>query len=308
VSADTTKNTAAANSELPDEDALAAFATNAFGSGRRRKRGGDTGKKEPAAAAAQPSVVGERQPETAVPPQPAQETPEPEPAKPEPTVVVPAPALAPIPPAAQVPPRGPNRQHDAPEESSPAVPGGEHTQVAVRAVEAPAPAAHRPVPLAYRADVPIDQVQVPALGPAGARATQCTVMISQNVRDRFAHYQLSKKMAGDREPSNALVVRRAFLHCKRNDLFGKLLSDVYQQNNAVDDEDYDEDGMLGEVVGRRAVRGRLKDSGQQSFRPSEQELVTYDAYSQAYGFPSRSDFLNAVLDEFLPQLPSGRRK
>jgi hypothetical protein len=134
-------------------------------------------------------------------------------------------------------------------------------------------------------------------------------MVSQNVRDRFAYYQLSKKMAGDKEPSNALVVRRAFLHAKRGDLFAKLLTDVYQQQNAVDDEDYDEDGMLGEVVGRRAVRGRLKDSGQQSFRPSEQELATYDAYSQAYGFPSRSDFLTAVLDEFLPQLPaSGRRR
>jgi len=152
------------------------------------------------------------------------------------------------------------------------------------------------------------KVRIPNLGPAGARATQCTIMASQNVRERFAHYQLAKKMAGEKEPSNALVVRRAFLYCKRGSLFTKLLRDVYQQQNAVDDEDYDEDGFLGEVVGRRAVRGRLKDSGQQSFRPSEQELANYDAFTQAYGFPSRSDFLNAVLDEFLPQLPSGRRK
>lgn len=316
MSADsTTKNTPAANSELPDEDALAAFATNAFGNGgRRRKRGQDTEKTEPVTTPPQAVPVEERQPEpAAAPPQVQEKTPEPEPAaSPEPDPVTQKPAAAvpaptPAPQAGPVPPRGPNRQ-TAPE-TPPAPAAGEHTQVAVRAVEAPAPAAHRPVPLAYRADVQIDQVPVPNLGPAGARATQCTIMISQNVRDRFAHYQLSKKMAGEREPSNALVVRRAFLYCKRNDLFGKLLGDVYQQNNAVDEEDYDEDGMLGEVVGRRAVRGRLKDSGQQSFRPSEQELANYDAFTQAYGFPSRSDFLGAVLDEFLPQLPaSGRRR
>lgn len=297
----------AANSQLPDEDALAAFATGAFGNGRRRRRNEDTGKKEPTSSA-QDSSVEEPQTEPVAAPKPAREqTPEPEPvpepAAPKSAAAVPGPA--PVPQADQVPPRGPSRQA-APDPSPTVV---EHTQVAVRAVAAPESAVHRPVPLAYRADVHIDQVQVPNLGPAGARATQCTIMVSQNVRDRFAHYQLSKKMAGEREPANALVVRRAFLHCKRHNLFGKILGDVYQQHNAVDDEDYDEDGMLGEVVGRRAVRGRLKDSGQQSFRPSEQELANYDAFTEAYGFPSRSDFLGAVLDEFLPQLPaSGRRR
>lgn len=303
-----TKKTAAANSELPDEDALAAFAPKAFDS-RRRRRGEGAGKKEPATAAPLANVAGERQSEAVAVPEPAQEILDPglkpEPAQAEPVAVVPAPA--PAPQVDQVPPRGPNRQ-PAPEQPSPAAPDSEHTQVAVRAVEAPATASRRPVPLAYRADVQIDQVPVPNLGPAGARATQCTIMIGQNVRDRFAHYQLSKKMAGEREPSNALVVRRAFLYCKRHNLFGKLVGDVYQQQNAVDEEDYDEDGMLGEVVGRRAVRGRLKDSGQQSFRPSEQELANYDAFTQTYGFPSRSDFLGAVLDEFLPQLPASSRR
>jgi hypothetical protein len=280
------------NSELPDQEALAAFATSALGTGRRRRRGqavdDSTGTPSPAADDNAPKEQEKEEPRTAPVPQP--ERPRPEPASP--AAAVPTPTQA---PEAETP--GPPRTEQAP----PSVPGGE---VDVRPLAVPT--TRTPIPPGLQGGT--IEVRIPALGPAGARATQCTVMVSSSVRDRFAHYQLAKKMAGDKEPSNALVVRRAFLYCKRQDLFGKLLTDVYQQHNAVEDEDYDEDGMLGEVIGRRAVRGRLKDSGQQSFRPSEQELVTYDAYSQAYGFPSRSDFLNAVLDEFLPQLPAGRRR
>jgi len=274
------------NSTLPDGDALAAFANSALGGGRRRRRPqtADTG-----SADAKPKETGE----TAAPapaPQPTAAQEQQEPAQ----AAVPTPTRAPE--AEQTPAP---REEPAP----PAATGG--GEVAVRAVAVPMTRTSMPPGLQGG---PVE-VRVPALGPSGARATQCTIMISQSVRDRFAHYQLAKKMAGDKEPSNALVVRRAFLYCRRADVFGKLLADVYQQHNAVDEEDYDEDGLLGEVIDRRVVRGRIKDSGQQSFRPSEQELATYDAYSQAYGFPSRSDFLGAVLDEFLPQLPaSGRRK
>lgn len=282
------------NSTLPDGDALAAFANSALGGGRRRRR--------PQAAETSVDAKPKETGKTAAP-------------EPAPAVVEEAPAPAPEPSAAQeqqepaqaavpTPARAPEaEQTPAPrEEPAPATGGGE---VAVRAVAVPMTRTSMPPGLQGG---PVE-VRVPALGPSGARATQCTIMISQSVRDRFAHYQLAKKMAGDKEPSNALVVRRAFLYCRRADVFGKLLADVYQQHNAVDEEDYDEDGLLGEVIDRRVVRGRIKDSGQQSFRPSEQELATYDAYSQAYGFPSRSDFLGAVLDEFLPQLPaSGRRK
>ncbi|WP_328545420.1 hypothetical protein [Streptomyces europaeiscabiei] len=307
------------NAELPDQEALASFANSALGNRRRRR-----GQSNDAAAdtTASPTPPAETQPEeTASAPVPpvVEVPPGPGPARRvEPTqteeAVVPAPAPVPVveTPKTAAPPQKIERAQEQPEQAQQAQQeeqeGSGGQEVAVRAVAGP-PATHRPVPLAYRSDVQIDQVQVPSLGPAGARATQCTVMVSHSVRERFAHYQLSKKMAGDKEPSNALVVRRAFLYCKRNNLFGKVLADVYQQHNAVDEEDYDEDGMLGEVVGRRAVRGRLKDSGQQSFRPSEQELANYDAFCQAYGFPSRSDFLNAVLDEFLPQLPTaGRRR
>lgn len=301
------------NAELPDQDALASFANSALGS-RRRRRGQSN---DAVGATSSPTQPAETQPEeTASAPVPpvVEAPPGPGPARRvEPTqaeeAVVPAPAPVPVveTPKTVTPPPRTERAPERPEQAQQNEQEERGQEVAVRAVAGP-PATHRPVPLAYRSEVQIDQVQVPSLGPAGARATQCTVMVSHSVRERFAHYQLSKKMAGDKEPSNALVVRRAFLYCKRNNLFGKVLADVYQQHNAVDEEDYDEDGMLGEVVGRRAVRGRLKDSGQQSFRPSEQELANYDAFCQAYGFPSRSDFLNAVLDEFLPQLPTPSRR
>lgn len=279
------------NSELPDQDALAAFANSALGGGGRRRRNRSS-QEEPAAAAVGEEAVRAQE----VPP--GQETEQPAPVTPAPAeeakATVPSPAPAPETASAPSP-----RPVQGPREPRPS------TEVEVRAVTVPM--TRTPLPPGLQGGT--IEVQVPALGPVGARATQCTVMVSTAVRDRFAHYQLAKKMAGEKEPSNALVVRRAFLHVRRANLFGKLLADLYHQANAVDDEDYDEDGLLGDVVGRRTIRGRLKETGQQSFRPSEQELVTYDAYSQAYGFPSRSDFLDAVLDEFLPQLPaSGRRR
>ncbi|MEU3656489.1 hypothetical protein AB0E67_27510 [Streptomyces sp. NPDC032161] len=318
----------AVNDELPDQDALAAFAGAALGGGRRRRRNRDGQESQQP----KPDTAAVEEAEAQRDEQEEQPTPVPEPVRED--VPAPTPATASTADAGAVPvtvdraelpklsvpaPAASVEQPvaPAPEAETPAVPVPEPTgnrvpdnQVAVRQSPTAAPFAPRSLPTPYQSAVrDISEVQVPNLGPSGARATQCTIMVSQSVRDRFAHYQLSKKMAGEKEPANALVVRRAFLYCKRNDLFGKLLADVYQQNNAVDDEDYDEDGMLGEVVGRRAVRGRLKDSGQQSFRPSEQELANYDAFTQAYGFPSRSDFLSAVLGEFLPQLPSsGRRR
>lgn len=148
-------------------------------------------------------------------------------------------------------------------------------------------------------------VQIRNLGEPGQRATQCTIMVSTSVRDRFAHYQLTKKMEG-REPTNAIVVRRAVLHARKNDLFAQLLEKVRHRQQPVEDEDHDPDGLFGEVPGRRAERGRVKDSVQQSFRPSYQELEVIDTITAAYRFPSRSDFLDAALDAFLPPLPSGK--
>ncbi|MCZ4098042.1 hypothetical protein [Streptomyces sp. H39-C1] len=153
-------------------------------------------------------------------------------------------------------------------------------------------------------------VAVPSgsLGSPGEVATQCSIMISGGVRKRFAAYQLSRKLTTGHEPTNAIVVRRAVIHAKRQDLFAGLLEALRHQQQPAQDEDYDPEGMFGDVPARRTARGRVKDSVQQSFRPSLQELAVIDALTAGHGFPTRSDFLNAALDAFLPQLsePKGR--
>lgn len=205
-----------------------------------------------------------------------------------------------------------DRSDDAPAVEDDRAPAAEEAEsgtstkeLEVRALTVPAPLELLPPGLVKGGVV---EVRVPDLGRTGTDPTQCTIMISSNVRDRFSHYQLEKKMAGEPEPANAMVVRRAFLHARRHQLFGEILKNWYHQATAVDQEDYDEDGLLGEVVGRRSVRGRVRDSGQQSFRPSKQELATYDAFQTAYGFTDRSAFLEGVLDKFLPELPASRRR
>lgn len=283
-------NTTKVNSELPDEEALGAFAASAFAAPRRGRRNkqqagepsstektAEEGKEAPAPQAAPAPSAAPREEPAAPSPQPAS-APAPQPA---PQVAsIPAPAIPETPAAA--------------------------TQAQLEVRPSPQPPAHTPTPAV--APTAAGEVQIPNLGSSGSRATQCTIMVSTSVRDRIAQYQLTKKMEAGKEPTNSVVVRRAFLHAKRGDLFRKLLSAVHHRQNPVEDEDYDDDGLLGEVVGRRAERGRMKDSQQQSFRPSYQELATYDAFSTAYGFPSRSDFLDACLDEFLPAMPSGGRR
>jgi hypothetical protein len=317
------------NSTLPDDDALSAFANSALGGGRRRRRqqsvdntetpAADTTPTEPPALAPagdEPSPEPPADVDTSPPAsQPASAQAEPDSAR---TAAEPAETPA----AVAVEPVGEGKaavpaQTPAPE-AAPAAAVVESTQAAEpatsRAPKAEVGVRATTVPMSITSVPPglrdgaLIEVRVPDLGPHGSIATQCTIMVSNSVRDRFGHYQLQKKMAGEKEPSNALVIRRAFLNARRNDLFVAILREWYHQANAVDEEDYDEDGLLGEVVGRRPVRGRLRDSGQQSFRPSNQELATYDAFQVAYGFPDRSAFLEGVLDKFLPQLPAGRRR
>ncbi|MDQ8707527.1 hypothetical protein RCO28_34415 [Streptomyces sp. LHD-70] len=131
-------------------------------------------------------------------------------------------------------------------------------------------------------------------------------MIRDGLQRRFDHYQVLKRRASGTTPSNAVVVRRAFLHARREELFSKLLRQVQErQQPTMDEEDHDEDGLFDVVPARRPELGRTKHTRQQSFRPSRQELALYDSFCTWYGFPNRSDFLDAVLDAFLPQLPKG---
>ncbi|HEX5567932.1 MAG TPA: hypothetical protein VFY14_13570 [Streptomyces sp.] len=277
---------------LPKDDSLSAFAEAAFGPRKRRpKKTSDEPKPpveekpaepEPQASApeASPATVV---PELATAPATEEVTPRPEPAEEQPVSIeaVAEPTSVPAP----VPAPAANRETAVP-------PATDRP-----AAQAPV-VRHKPRP---QREVTI---QVPDLGPEGARATQCTIMVSATVRDRFARYQLARKTEKGTEPTNAVVVRRAVLHARRHDLFPQLLETVRHRAQPLDDEDHDPDDLFGAVPGRRVERGRIKDSVQQSFRPSYQELAVIDAITAAYGFPSRSDFLDAALDAFLPPLPA----
>lgn len=154
-------------------------------------------------------------------------------------------------------------------------------------------------------------VNVPQVGDAGQRITQCTVLVSADVRARFEYYQFKTRFDTGREPSNVIVVKRALNAAKKADRFGVILDELRKRRAAESGNEADPDDLFTEEVpGRRADRGRVKTTVQQSFRPSYQELATIDALWQAYGYPNRSEFLDAVLDAFLPQVPDkprGRR-
>jgi hypothetical protein len=141
---------------------------------------------------------------------------------------------------------------------------------------------------------------------AGNLPTQCTIMVQPQVRERFGRYQTAQKVETGIEPTNAVVVKRAFLHAHKNNSWAQLREVVRHRQQPVGEEDQDPDGLFGEVPARRVDRGGVKHGVQQSFRPSQQELAVYDAYATAHHFDNRSDFLDAVLDAFLPSLPSRR--
>ncbi|MFJ2774279.1 hypothetical protein [Streptomyces sp. NPDC087300] len=133
-------------------------------------------------------------------------------------------------------------------------------------------------------------------------------MVEGQVRKRFANYQTLKRLETGHEPTNAVVVRRAFLHAKKEDLWAQLRERARHRQQPVTEDDLDPDGLFGDVPARRVERGVIRGSVQQSFRPSWQELAVYDSYAEQLQFGNRSVFLDTVLDAFLPDLPvSGRR-
>ncbi|BBG20723.1 hypothetical protein RVR_P1106 (plasmid) [Actinacidiphila reveromycinica] len=150
--------------------------------------------------------------------------------------------------------------------------------------------------------------QLPVAASVPNTTTGCTINVSADVRARFAHYQLVQKVETGHEPTNAVVVRRAVLHVQKEKLFGQLLTWLRQGQQEIQEEDLDPDGLFGEAPERRTERGRVKDSTQQSFRPSRRELAVIDALTARHGFPSRSDFLTAALDSFLPALPKAKTR
>lgn len=173
-------------------------------------------------------------------------------------------------------------------------------EVAVRTAPPNTPVVASPRPLAG--------VGPRASAAAAERSTQCTINVSAAVRDRFAAFQLAKKLERGAEPTNAVVVRWAVLHAHRNGLYAQMREYVRHRVTPVYDEDDDPDGLFGDVPGRRAERGRTRDTVQQSFRPSLAELDRYDALAAEQGFANRSEFLDAALDAFLPQMPNRQRR
>ena len=149
-------------------------------------------------------------------------------------------------------------------------------------------------------------IELPNLGALGRTTMQCAVNIDLGVQDRFNEYQADRKTATGREPTNAVVIRRAVAAANKEEVFGELLEAALLRLRTGEEADDDSDSLFGEVEGRKESRGRTKTTGQQPFRPSRQELAVIDAIWQGYHFPSRSDFLNAVLDWWLPKAKKRR--
>lgn len=205
---------------------------------------------------------------------------------------------APAPPAARVEAVSAAPEASVPEQREQAAPEAPRAEVAVRQESSPAPlAVVQPMP-----PVPA------ATGPGEGRTTQCTINVSTAVRDRFAAFQLSKKLEAGSEPTNAVVVRWAVLHAHRNGLWAQMREYVRHQQTPTFLEDDDPDGLFGDVPAvRQTVRGRARDTVQQTLRPSLAELARYDQLAGQHGFGNRSEFLDAALDAFLPPLEKRRR-
>lgn len=264
-----TKSSTANEDSLPDDDALDAF-SNVLPPPKKRP---------------------DRKPDKPAPADPAPPTADSGP-EPDEQPVKDAPVAIPT----QAEPDPEPEPTPQPEAEAPAPEPAAEVEVRTR----PAPTRAVPVPLA---ELPIRREDVGA-----QRSTQCTVNVSTDVRVRFSAYQLAKKLSVGAEPTNAVVVRRAVLHARRNDLFARMREAIRHRQTPLDDEDDDPEGLFGDVPGRRAERGRVREVAQLPFRPSYEELQVIDALARAYEFANRSEFLDAALDEFLPPLQDKRRR
>ncbi|HEY5834944.1 hypothetical protein [Streptomyces sp.] len=194
-------------------------------------------------------------------------------------------------------------------EPAPAPPGVRYAELAVREEPVHRPAPPPPAPVEPRPLRPLSVRSAPAPMAADQRAVQCTINVSASVRDRFAAYQLAQKVEAGAEPTNAVVVKRAVLRAYREDLWQQMREYVRHRQTPVFEEDDDPDGLFGEApAGRQTVRGRARDTVQQSFRPTLAELARYDEFAAQQGFANRSEFLDAALELFLPALSDKRRR
>ncbi|MFD4241887.1 hypothetical protein ACFWP3_09845 [Streptomyces sp. NPDC058525] len=117
-----------------------------------------------------------------------------------------------------------------------------------------------------------------------------------SVVERFHAYQLDQKVRTGSEPSNTVVVFQAINAAVRTNRLAEL-------NEAPADDP--EDFLAIHAPGRRTSRERRK-TDQLSWRPTFGQLEKLDGVWPAY-FKDRSQFVNAVLDDFLPAAKRARR-
>lgn len=171
------------------------------------------------------------------------------------------------------------------------------------AAQPPAPPAPSAAPPQPRRSAPSPSAttreNAPAADPSASddRFTQVTSIVEVEVLERFKAYQLDQKVRTKEEPSNTVVVFLAINAAVKDNKVAEL-------NNAPAD---DADGFLAiHAPGRRTSRERRR-TDQLSWRPTFGNLEMIDGLWPEHGFKDRSQFINAVLDAFLPEAKRSRR-
>ena len=132
--------------------------------------------------------------------------------------------------------------------------------------------------------------------PHGELIRQATINVAAGVAERFRAYQRQQAAEGP-ALANADVVFRALRACQ-----GRYAEVVASRRPQA------EPGQLfGAPVAGRRVSSEARLSSQINYRPTYAEVAGIKRLQQQAGAPSVSAFLDAVLDEFLPQL-SGRSR
>ncbi|MEU9416048.1 hypothetical protein [Streptomyces sp. NPDC048272] len=128
------------------------------------------------------------------------------------------------------------------------------------------------------------------------RFTQVTSIVDVAVLERFGAYQDAQKAKTGAEPANTVVVFEAINAAMRANKLGEL-----SRAPEADPDDF----LAIHTPGRRTSRERRK-TDQLSWRPTFGQLGKLDTAWKAH-FKDRSQFINAVLDDFLPELKPKRR-
>lgn len=157
------------------------------------------------------------------------------------------------------------------------------------------PAVTSPAAGTHAAPAVTDAPELPDI-PHGDLIRQATINVAAGVAERFRAYQRQQAAEGP-APSNAEVVFRALDACR-----GRYAEVVASRQPQA------EPGRLfGAPVAGRRVSSEARLSSQINYRPTYREVAEIKRLGEQAGAQSVSAFLDAVLDEFLPQLPGRPR-